>query len=262
MEIRDQHVLITGANRGIGRALAVMSAESGAHVHLAIRQPDLALEQELKKLGAASVTTWVSDLSSRAGTQALIDRLADQPVDILVNNAGLLTGGLIEEQPLDEIYAMFQVNVLSLVQLTRALLPGMVKRGRGKIVNNSSVSGIMHFPCASTYAASKAAVIAFTDCIELELKGTGVGTLCLITPGIKTRMFDEIDKKYGKNFETPTDSISPSQYAAMIKEAILLDLEYLTPRGATGAGLRVAKYMPGVFRWAVSKRFSRSGRTQ
>lgn len=257
MEIQSQNVLITGANRGIGRAIAVMCAESGAHVHLAIRAEDQALVQELEKLGAASVKVWPVDLATREGAQKLIDQLGDQSIDILVNNAGMLTGGLLEEQPLDEIYRMLQVNLGAVVHLTHALLPGMLKRGRGKVVNNSSVTGVMHFPCASTYAASKAAVIAFNDSLALELKGTGVSTLCLLTPGVKTRMFDEIEKKYGKNFETPTTSLSPTQYAAMIKEAILLDLEHLTPRGVTGASLKVARHLPGVFKWAVGKRFKR-----
>lgn len=257
MEIAGKHMMITGANRGIGRALSVMAAESGAHVHLVVRREDSELITELKKLGAASVTVWSADLGTRNGTQTLIDRLGDQPVDILVNNAGQLTGGLIEEQPLEEIYSMFQVNLLSLVHLTRALLPGMLARGAGKIVNNASVSAVMRFPCASTYAASKAAVMAFTECVEGEVRGTGVSTLCLLTPGIKTRMFDEISVKYGKNIDVPTDSISPTHYAAMVKEAILLDLPVLAPKGVTGAGLFVARHFPGAFQWAVRKRFKR-----
>lgn len=257
MEIAGRQVLITGANRGIGRGLAKMAAESQAHLHLAVRQADEDFKQELLKAGAPSVRFWVSDLASRQGTEALLQALSEQEIDILINNAGQLTGGLIEEQPLDEIYSMFQVNLLSLVQLTRGLLPGMVKRGRGKIVNNASVSAIMHFPCASTYAASKAAVLAFTDCIRAELKGTGVETLCLLTPGIKTRMFDEIEVKYGKNFETPKDSISPSQYAQIVKDAILNDLEYLEPGGVTGIGLKMARHTPSLFNWIAQKRFRR-----
>ena len=119
----------------------------------------------------------------------------------------------------------------------------MVQRKQGKIINHASVSAFMHFPCASTYAASKAAVVAFTDCVQAELQGTGVNTLCLVTPGIKTRMFDEIEVKYGKNFEVPTDSISPEEYAEQIKQAILKDETYLIPRGATGIGLWVSKYV-------------------
>lgn len=257
MEIQNHHVLITGANRGIGRGIAMMAAESGAHLHLAVREEDKELTAQLKKAGALSVKVWISDLGSREGTEKLLQDLKNETIDLLINNAGQLTGGLIEEQPLDEIYSMFQVNLLSLVQLTRGLIPGMIARKRGKIVNNSSVSAIMHFPCASTYAASKAAVVAFTDCIRAELKETGVTALTLITPGIKTRMFDEIEKKYAKNFDIPSDSISATQYAQMIREAILLDLDELQPKGMTGVGLKIAKYVPALFRFETERRFRR-----
>lgn len=257
MELANRHIFITGANRGIGFAIAKMAAQEKAHVHLVVRQDDPHLVEAIQAAGATSVKLWTADLASREGVERLANSLKNETVDILVNNAGQLTGGLLEEQSLDEIYSMFQVNVNALVHLSRAVIPGMVARGRGKIVNNSSVSAVMHFPCASTYAASKAAVLAFTDCLQVELKGTGVDTLCLITPGIKTRMFDEIEVKYAKNFEIPTDSISPDEYAAQIKEAILKDHERLEPRGATAFGLAVARYIPSLFRMEVNRRFHR-----
>ncbi len=184
--------------------------------------------------------------------------MKDVPVDILFNNAGVLTGGQLEDQSMDEIYKMFQVNVNSLVQLTHGVLPGMLSRKRGKIINNSSVSAYMHFPCASTYAASKAAVVAFTDCIRMELKDTGVTTLLLITPAIKTRMFTEMETLYSKNFVIPTESMAPSKYAQMIRDAILHDLELLEPAGFTGVGLKVAKFIKPLFEMEVSRRFKRS----
>lgn len=257
MEISNRHVLITGASRGIGRAFSKMCAESKAHVHLVIRTPDKELVQELETAGAKSVTVWLADLGSREGVDKLLGELREVPVDILFNNAGMLTGGVIEEQPLDDIYKMFQVNVNALVHLTHGLLPGMLERKRGKIINNSSVSAYMHFPCASTYAASKAAVVAFTDCLRMELKPTEVTTLLLITPGIKTRMFDEIDTLYSKNFDVPQDSISPAQYALMIREAILNDLPVLEPGGVTGVGLKLAKYAKPLFEMEISRRFRR-----
>jgi uncharacterized protein len=257
MKIQGQHFLITGANRGIGRAVAEMAAKENAFLHLAVRSEDVELVQKLNQLGAQGVKIWKADLSSRENIEKLILDLKNQRIDILFNNAGQLTGGLIEEQPLDEIYSMFQVNINAVVHLTRGLLPAMVQRKQGKIINHASVSAFMHFPCASTYAASKAAVVAFTDCVQAELQGTGVNTLCLVTPGIKTRMFDEIEVKYGKNFEVPTDSISPEEYAEQIKHAILKDETYLIPRGATGIGLWVSKYVPSLFRKEVQRRFKR-----
>lgn len=257
MKIQNSRFVITGGNRGIGLAVAEMAAANGAHVYIASRSLDAAVESKLKTLGAASVRFLKCDLSTRDGVQELSSELLKLDVDILFNNAGLLTGGLIEEQSLDEIYSMFQVNLNALIHLTRAVIPGMIQRRRGKIINNSSVSAFMHFPCASTYAASKAAVVAFTDCIEIELTGTGVSTLCLVTPGIKTRMFDEIETKYAKNFDVPQDSISPEEYALKIKSAIEAGDKYLLPVGATAIGLWIARHLNPLFRSIVKKKFKR-----
>ena len=257
MEIKGSHIMITGANRGIGLAFAKSCAENAAHLHLVIRKKDAELVRQLKTAGAASVTVWTADLSDAASIQELVQQTADLEIDVLFNNAGVLTGGLIEDQTVEEIYQIFQVNVTAVVLLTRAFIPRMLKRKCGKIVNNSSVSAIMHFPCASTYAASKAAVLAFTNCIRLELKDTGVSTLLLVTPGIKTRMFDDIANRYAKNFKVPEESISPQKYAEMIKEAVLNDLETLEPQGLTGVGLQIAKFIPPLFKWGVQSRFKR-----
>lgn len=257
MEVLNKNVLITGANRGIGLAFAEACAREQARLILAIRKSDSELIGKLLKLGSPSVEIIETDLVSRAGVQSLIDRLHGREIDLLFNNAGLLTGGLLEAQPIDDIYDMFQVNVNALVHLTHGLLPGMLKRRGGKIINHASVSAVMHFPCATTYAASKAAVWAFSDCLQQELVGTGVSTLCLFTPGIKTRMFDKIDDLYSKNFETPKDSISPELYAEQIMAAVRSDQVYLEPRGATGVAFRVAKNFTGLFNWAVGSRFKR-----
>jgi short-subunit dehydrogenase len=257
MNLNNQQILITGANRGIGLALAKMCAGEKAHLHLVTRKDHPELIKDMQDRGAVSVKNWVADLSSKEGTQDLISRLQGQTIDILINNAGQLTGGLIEEQPVDEIYSMFHVNLLSLIQLTRGLIPGMISRKKGKIVNNASVSALMHFPCASTYAASKAAILAFTNCIHTELKKTGVSTLCLFTPGIRTRMFGEIERKYGKNLEIPSEAISTDSYAEKVKEAIVNDRVYLFPEGSNRLGLLVNKYFPHLFRWEVERRFRR-----
>lgn len=257
MNIKNKNFVITGGNRGIGFAVAKMAAENGAHIFIASRSIENGIEEILKTLGASSVQFLRCDLSTRDGVEKLAQTLEKIDVDILFNNAGLLTGGIIEEQPLDEIYSMFQVNLNALVHLSRAVIPGMIKRSQGKIINNSSVSAFMHFPCASTYAASKAAVVAFTDCIQAELTNTGVSTLCLVTPGIKTRMFDEIETKYSKNFEVPKDSISAEEYAKKIKSAIESDSTYLLPDDTTAIGLWIARYLNPLFRSVVAKKFKR-----
>lgn len=257
MNISNQYVLVTGANRGIGLAFAEACAVERAHLILAIRKNDESLKNNLMSKGALSVEIIEADLISRGGVDKLVDNISNKKIDILFNNAGLLTGGLLEEQPLDDIYNMFQVNVNALVHLSHAVVPKMISQKSGKIINHASVSAVMHFPCASTYAASKAAVWAFTDCLQQELKGTGVSTLCLFTPGIKTRMFDKIDELYSKNFETPKDSISTADYAKEIISAVKNDDIYLEPKGATGLAFKVAQNFKTLFDWAAAKKFKR-----
>lgn len=258
MEIKGAQIMITGASRGIGRAFAKSCAEDKAHLHLVVRKKDAALVKEMEEAGAESVTLWTADLSSPNSVAKLIEATSDLKLDILFNNAGVLTGGVLDKQTEEDIANVFQVNVVALVQLTRAFLPGMLRRKCGKIINNSSVSAIMHIPGASTYSASKAAVLAFTECLKNELHGTKVTALSLVTPGIKTGMYDEIAEKYGDHFEEiPGDTLSPQTYAKMIREAVLNDLTLLEPQGLTGVGLKIAKYIPQVFDWGARRKFKR-----
>jgi short-subunit dehydrogenase len=211
----------------------------------------------LERQRAKSVTQWVVDLSSREAIEQLVQQLKDVQIDILFNNAGILTGGMIEQQSMVDIYNMFQVNLNAIVHLTHGLLPGMLARKRGKIINSSSVSAYMHFPGASTYAASKAAVVAFTDCIRIELKDTGVSTLLLLIPAVKTGLYQELERLHGQNLPVFNETISPLKYVQMIREAILHDLEVLEPVGLTGVGLKVAKYIKPLFDFGVARRFKR-----
>ena len=259
MQLKNKHIVVTGANGGIGKSFALMCAREEAIVHLVVRTRDENLINEVKRAGALEVFLWEADLSIFESIEELIKTLHQYPISILFNNAGLLTGGLIEEQPIADIYKMLQVNVNALIHLSRAIIPGMIERKSGKIINNSSVSAIMHFPCASTYAASKAAVAAFTDCIRLELKDKNVSTLLLITPGIKTKMFDNIATLYSKNIKVPEGSITSDEYAVRIKNAILADDDILLPPlfSSTGIALSFSANFKRGFEKIISSQFKR-----
>jgi short-subunit dehydrogenase len=183
MDLAGTTVLVTGANRGIGRALTeALAREPVSEVLAGVRDPD-AFDAPAPNVQPISV-----DLSTRESIDASADALP--PVDVLINNAGRMTGGLLEDQDLDDVYAMFQVNLLAVVHLTRRVLPGMLERGRGLIVNNASISGYASFPAASTYSAAKTGVVAFSESLRRETKGTGVEVMHLVTPGVRTDMLD------------------------------------------------------------------------
>lgn len=258
MKIKEKHVYVTGANRGIGLAVSQELNRQGAYVHLCVRTIDESITTQFAYPDKTSLHEL--DLSSVDSINHFIEQLnqSKNPIDIIFNNAGQLTGGLIENQDIKQIYSMFQVNLVGLVHLTAGILPIMLKQGAGKIINNSSVSGIMSLPCASTYSASKTAIVAFTRCLQSELKGTGVSTLTLITPGIKTRMYDEIDTLYGNHMDLSNmSSISAEQYAVEISKAIEKDQLYYRPSGSIKLILAIAVHFPRLFYYLISKIFTR-----
>jgi short-subunit dehydrogenase len=219
--------LVTGANRGIGRAIAEELAKAPLGLLLAgARDPD-----EMEPLeGVCEVRPVAVDLSSRDAIERSVEQLP--PIDLLVNNAGRLTGGLLEDQDLDDVYAMFQVNLVGLTHVTRAVLPGMLRRGRGKIVNNASISGYAYFPATSTYAAAKAGVVAFSEALRRELAGTGVSVLHLVTPGVDTGMGDATLEVWGRHMDTSNWDMQPAdEWAAKVVKAIRDDDAILGPGG-------------------------------
>ena len=183
-------VLITGASSGIGRTTALRLLRKGWTVHAAARRVD-AMEG-LRSHGAFVHALDITDAESR---QALCDALAHQGdgLDALVNNAGYGSIGAMETMPLDAARAMFEVNVFGLMGLTQALLPTMRKRGRGRIVNISSIAGRFVTPGAGWYGASKFAVEAISDALRMELQSFGVKVV-VIEPGLIRTEFEAVSK--------------------------------------------------------------------
>lgn len=257
MDLHGATALVTGANRGIGRALVEALAQDPLELVLAgVRDPS-----SFESVGGrATVVPVRMDLSSREAIDescSSIPELMDD-VDLLVNNAGLLTGGLLEEQDIADVYAMVQVNLVAVAHLTQRVLPGMLRRGRGKIVNNASISGYAYFPAASTYAASKAGVVAFTESLRRELSGTGVSAMHVVTPGVKTDMLDATRATYGRYMDTSDwDEVTPEEWASRVVRAVERDDAILGPGGKTALA-KLASRGPAFLLDAVSSRmFSR-----
>jgi uncharacterized protein len=263
VELNGLTALVTGANRGIGRAIVRALAQEPLGLLLAgARSPAEAKPIVPPRGGTRETRTVAMDLSSREAIEQSCAALAEiGEIDLLVNNAGRMTGGLLEEQELGDIYAMFQVNLTAVVQLTRAVLPGMLSRGRGKIVNNASISGYAHLPAASTYAAAKAGVVAFSESLRRELRGTGVSVLHLVTPGVQTQMMEDTRRVYGRHIDTSGWELQPAQeWAAKVLRAIHSDEHVLGPGGRTALA-KLASRGPASLLDAVSERmFSREPR--
>jgi short-subunit dehydrogenase len=264
VELRDATALITGANRGIGRALVERLATTEPLRLILAGVRDVGRFEPLRStVIAAEVRPVRMDLSTRAEIDACCDRLGDElgRIDLLINNAGLVTDGLLEEQDTARIYAMFQVNLVAVAHLTQRVLPGMLSRRRGTIVNNASISAYAHFPAATTYAASKAGVVALTESLRRELTGTGVHAMHLVTPGVDTDMLDTTEDTYARHLDiSGWGKISPQQWAAQVVEAIRQDRHTLAPAGKERLAMIAARGPRWLLDRATSRVFSRTPR--
>lgn len=181
---KGKTVLVTGASSGIGMEIAGQLSQKGAHLVLTARRKELLerFAETLRQNGAGEVLVIPADLSTSSGVDELCGALENQgqEVDFLVNNAGFGFNGTFLQGE-EEMYAtMMQLNMVSLVSLTRRLLPSMVNRGNGGVLNISSMAGFLPIPWFSVYAATKQFVISFSWSLWKELRGTGVhvGVLC------------------------------------------------------------------------------------
>ena len=184
--------LVTGASSGIGRAFAVALAERGSDlVVVARRRSELEeLAAELTAAHGRSAEVIEADLTD-PGQRAVVEvRLSDatRPIDLLVNSAGFGTQGFFAELPMEREEEEILLNVLALVRLTRAALPGMIERKRGSVLNISSIAGDQPIPMWATYSATKAYVNTFSRAVQAELKGTAVRVV-LVRPGFTRTEF-------------------------------------------------------------------------
>jgi NADP-dependent 3-hydroxy acid dehydrogenase YdfG len=188
MSLRGKIVFITGASAGIGAATALAFAAEGARLLLAGRRAGKLAEVASQALerGAAAVHSIGLDVRDHRAVQNAIDSLPEEwaQIDVLVNNAGLSRG-------LDKLYMgnvedwdeMIDTNVKGLLYVTRAVVPGMVVRGRGHIVNMGSTAGELTYPNGAVYCASKAAEKAINDGLRQDLLGTPV-RVTSVDPGM------------------------------------------------------------------------------
>jgi short-subunit dehydrogenase len=178
MKISGSTILITGASGGIGGAIARQLAERGATLILVNRDGEklAAFAAELRASGS-KILPLAGDLSAPGEPARLVQDAIEQAgaIDILINCAGVQNFGFFAEESAADTATLFNINTIAPIAMVNAVLPHMLERGKGQIVNLGSIFGSIGFPCFASYSASKFALRGFTEALRRELAGTGVG---------------------------------------------------------------------------------------
>ncbi len=206
MNLDGCRALITGASAGIGCEFARQLASRAAFLVLVARREDRlnGLRDELRKRNPTlQIEIRPTDLSDQAQVDALGEWIAREniAIDLLVNNAGLGDSGPFATSDATRLQEMMNVNMNALTLLTRSVLPQMIARKRGTILNVSSSAGFFPIPDAAVYAASKAYVTSFSEALRVELHGSGVGVTALC-PGPVHTEFGEVAQRAGMRRKT------------------------------------------------------------
>jgi hypothetical protein len=182
--------LITGASSGIGLDFARLFAEGGYNVVLVARGQEKleALAQELAGPYGVRAVAVPADLADAASAKRVMERVAAEglQVDVLINNAGYASYGPFAQTDLEDEVKMIQVNVTALTALSKAVLPGMLERKQGRILNVASTAAFQPGPLMAVYYATKAYVLSFSEALAEEVRGTGVSVTCLCPGPTKT----------------------------------------------------------------------------
>lgn len=190
----DRVTLVTGASSGIGRELALLAAEDSRAVVVVARRRERLEEVAAEIEGAGSEgivhTADLTEIDQRRGILEEMER-RELPVDHLINNAGLGLGGRFDENSPDAERSMVELNVGGLHDLCTRFLPGMVRRGYGRVLNVASTAAWQPLPYMATYAATKAFVLSLSGALWKEFRGTGVTVTCLAPGRTETEFFDD-----------------------------------------------------------------------
>jgi short-subunit dehydrogenase len=221
-----QTALITGTSRGIGQDVARSMVKAGYNLVVTSRSGAAveALAEELREAGAAAIAV-AGDLTDSESLKRLVAAAENEfgHVDVLVNNAGGDPQREFDQMSWADNEKIFRLNVLAPMELTHMLLPGMLERGQGHIVNISSLAGRIGFPFTEAYAAAKDGVIGFTRVLRNDYHGRGVSASVIVLGAIRDagqgqRTSDELGLKMSRFATAPADAVAKAVLTAIAKD--------------------------------------------
>ncbi len=201
--MRDKNVIITGTSRGIGKKMVETFAEAGANVfaHARKSSPEfLSFIDETAKKNNVNITPIFCDMTNKQEMKECVTYIKStkQKIDVLINNAGVAHGGLFQMTSIDKIKDVFEINLFSVMEFTQMISRMMIKQKKGSIINMASIAGMDLNAGNSAYGASKAALIAFTKTLSVELASVGI-RVNAIAPGLTdTNMAKLMEEKAGE----------------------------------------------------------------
>ncbi|GHB28465.1 oxidoreductase [Streptomyces viridiviolaceus] len=246
---RTRTALVTGASSGIGAAVARrLSAEGAWRLVLSGRDP-----ARLRRVAEdTSATAFAMDLTLPGADRQLADYTlaAAGPVDLLVAGAGIGWAGEFLDMPPHTIDELLDTDVLATMRLVRAVLPGMVEAGSGRIVLIGSLAGCVGVRDEAVYSAAKAALGAFADALRYELRGTGVGVTHVVPGVVDTPFFEHRGAPYRRSRPRP---VPPERVADAVRRAVVRGRDEVYVPGWLRLPCRVRGAAPGLYRWLAAR---------
>lgn len=253
VEIAGATALVTGASSGIGASIARALAAAGARVALIARRGDL-LEALVRELPAGTAAAFACDVRDPAAVAAVVAAAEARlgPVDVLVNNAGIGRYLSFLETPPEDVAAVFETNLHAALAFTRLVLPGMLARRRGHLVNVASIASRIGSRHHTIYCASKFALAGFSESLVYELDGTGVG-VTLVNPGIIDTPFFDHASFAAFPQKARARAIPPERVATAVVRAIRRDIPEVTVPATYAVGTLLKTVAPRFFRMLMRR---------
>jgi len=244
MSFSGRGVFITGGGSGMGRLAAQRMADAGAKV-AAVDVNEEGLAETAQ--GRAGIHTWRLDVTDNGAVLATVKQVEDRlgPIDRVYNAAAIMPTGLLMEQDTETIVRIMEIDYNGVVHVAKAILPGMLERGRGDLINFASIAGwgpTMHF---GAYNAAKFAVVAFSEVLYHENRGRGVRIIAVCPPPVATPLLDQATSR-PKVLEQAGKPIGPGQVLDAIERDLAKGKPFCFPTAQTKLAQVLRRFVPGL----------------
>jgi short-subunit dehydrogenase len=236
--------LVTGAASGMGRLAAQRMAERGLAV-AALDRNEAGLVQTAA--GHAGIRTRTLDVTRTRDVEEAVREVESElgPITRVFNAAAIMPTSFLLEQDVADIHRIMDVNYGGVVNVSKAVLPGMLERGRGDLINFASIAGWIPAPHFGAYNASKFAVVAFSEVLYHENRGRGVRFACVCPPPVRTPLLDQAKSRPKVLEEAPP--IEPEEVLDAIEQALDRGRFWVFPGRQTALAWRIRRFLPGLF---------------